>query len=810
VDISADKRVSPSGPTAAKILIVGEAPGEEEVRQGLPFVGSSGQELTRILLEAGISREACRITNVCAFRPPANKIESWIETTKRPSNPSYKLHKGRWVHPHILEGCAQLEAEVTSCNPNVVVALGNTALWALTGKEGITKWRGSFLSCRLGTLEYKVIPTFHPASILRQWSQRWLAVHDLRKVPENAEYPQLPKTAESFIIRPNFAQAKFYLEMVLKEAKQGTWISADVETWDKQITCIALAWNDWMAICIPFYCLERLEGYWTQEEELEIIKLLVQILSLAKVVGQNFNYDARFIAKYWGVLPRVVMDTMLQHHVHFPGLQKDLGFLSSLYLPEDHVYWKDDGAAWDPRRANEDQYWTYNCRDASRTWRIAKELYDFNQTTEWRPTDYGTPPEIQHSMLPIVLEAELRGVLTSSKTRIQLIQELQNSICQRQEYINTLLKGNLNVRSPKQLHTLFYEELGQRVVVNRKTRRPTTDADALDIIASREPILRPLCNTINEIRSLSSSLGVCQQPIDSDGRVRTSFNIGGTETFRFSSGIDPFGMGTNLQNLTSGDEERDDYHPEFPVPNLRRLLIPDPGFTLGEFDLGQADARVVAWEAHDEGLMALFRDPSRDLHNENCELIFGRCTGPDDLNRQLAKIGVHLTNYGGTPPVLAVSLGITQLEAEKFQARWFGGHPAIREWHRKTLLELSSRRYVENAYGYKRFYFDRIEGILKEALAWIPQSTIAITTNIGVRAVRRDSFLMQEGVSFLLQVHDSAGFQWPTLQTHLLLPRLKQRMSVAIPYPEPLVIPVTVKISEKSWGDCKKVKDMVP
>jgi hypothetical protein len=69
---------------------------------------------------------------------------------------------------------------------------------------------------------------------------------------------------------------------------------------------------------------------------------------------------------------------------------------------------------------------------------------------------------------------------------------------------------------------------------------------------------------------------------------------------------------------------------------------------------------------------------------------------------------------------------------------------------------------------------------------------------------------MQEGVSFLLQVHDSAGFQWPTLQTHLLLPRLKQRMSVAIPYPEPLVIPVTVKISEKSWGDCKKVKDMVP
>jgi uracil-DNA glycosylase family 4 len=65
-------QVRPSGPTDARVMIVGEAPGAEEERKGEPFVGASGHELTKMLHEAGIARSQCFITNVCRERPPGN------------------------------------------------------------------------------------------------------------------------------------------------------------------------------------------------------------------------------------------------------------------------------------------------------------------------------------------------------------------------------------------------------------------------------------------------------------------------------------------------------------------------------------------------------------------------------------------------------------------------------------------------------------------------------------------------------------------------------------------------------------------
>ena len=339
----------------------------------------------------------------------------------------------------------------------------------------------------------------------------------------------------------------------------------------------------------------------------------------------------------------------------------------------------------------------------------------------------------------------------------------------------------------------FYDELGHHPILNRKTKKPTCDGEALAKLGRRDPLISPICEIINKMRSLLSSRAVCMQPTDSDGRMRTDYIVGGTETLRFASKENAFGYGGNLQNITSGDEAHDDYQPKFPLPNLRRLLIPDPGYTIGEFDLEQADARIVAAEARDEALLDLFADPTRDLHNENCEAIYGRCSGKGDPNRQLAKTGVHLTNYGGTPPVLAASLGISIREAKHFQVRWFSLHPAIREWHRRILSELQSRRYVQNVYGYRRFYFDRIDGVLKEALAWIPQSTVAITVNLGIRAVDRDVGLRAADVQFLLQVHDSAGFQWPTKVTSFVIPRIHKHVQVRVPYSPSLVIPAAIK-----------------
>ena len=792
--MTTQRKVPSEGPKDAKILIVGEAPGETEEQELRPFAGRAGVELTRMLNEAGILRTDCFITNVCKYRPPWNEIEAFI-SKKHQEN--FFPGLGAWVDPRLADGIEELHQEIAEVQPNLIIALGNTPLRALCGVQGITKWRGSTLlySPRPGE-EFppiKVIPTYHPAAILRQWSWRWIALQDLRRAAASAGRREAPVRPESFIIRPSFDQVMDCLNSLQSRTP---FVATDIETSRGNISCIGLAWSETEAICIPFSSRHSVGfSYWTLEEELAIVLKLREVLTQLPVVGQNWIYDQQYIARSWGFATKMDLDIMLEHHVHWLGLPKGLDFQSSLYR-DHHVYWKDEGKEFD-EHCPEEQYWIYNCRDAVATYEIRNVLRGVRESIALPSTEYGSPPEIQQSMFPIMLEAMLRGVRINQKLKKDLIFHLTEEESVRQEWLNAVLGKPLNPRSPKQLQKLFYEELGYSVILNRKTKKPTTDSDALDRLSRADPLIRPICSAINQIRQLSNYRSVCLQPLDHDGRIRCSYNIAGTETLRLSSSEDAFGFGTNLQNITTGDEDAVD----FPLPNLRKLFIPDVGFELGDFDLAQADAQVVAWEAEDTALMELFSDPTRDLHNENCEAIYGHCTGKRDPNRQLSKTGVHLTNYGGTPPVLAAALGITRHEAENFQRRWFSIHPAIADWHKRILSELQSRRYVENKFGYRRYYFDRIESVLKEALAWIPQSTVAIVTNLGIRNVRRNLSHLQ--VQFLLQVHDSSIFQWPAKDTALILPQIRDQLRIRIPYPNPLIIPVGYKISTVSWGDCK-------
>jgi DNA polymerase len=132
------------GDPNADLMFVGEGPGAEEDRQGLPFVGRSGQLLDRLLLEeVGITRDACYIANVVKCRPPEN----------------------RDPRPDEIQACRPyLEQQVDLIRPKVVVTLGNFAAKLLLDTTvGITKLRGQSYPFRHGVL----IPTLHPAYVLR-------------------------------------------------------------------------------------------------------------------------------------------------------------------------------------------------------------------------------------------------------------------------------------------------------------------------------------------------------------------------------------------------------------------------------------------------------------------------------------------------------------------------------------------------------------------------------------------------------------------------------------------------------------------
>ena len=818
------------GPSDAEVLVVGEAPGAEEVKQLRPFVGPSGVEMTKMLQQAGILRSECYITNVTGFRPPGNRIASWFyPKTKAPVDSIFI--QGKFTHPHLAGGVIELEKLITILKPKVIIAFGNTPLWALTGEWGITKWGGSNLETReIKGRTYPLIPTYHPAAILRRWDWRYIGVHDLRQA-QRVRTEGLPNIREEFIIRPSFdtvLQRLRELHAWADSLDEGMLdIAVDIETRFRQITCLGLAWSESEAICIPFLEVKTEDkNYWrTLDEETAVVWALRGLLTHPKVrvIGQGFSYDQQYIIRRMGFIPNFkpenFHDTMTAHHVMWAGLPKGLDFLSRFYCQETHVYWKDEGKEWNPKIHTEEQHWIYNARDCVRTYAVAMEQRKTYEALNFKSTAYGSPWTIQHESHESILRAMLRGVSIDTEKKAALRIELGDVIAGLEKYISYLLGHPLNPRSPKQLQTLFYRDFGIKPVTlyDRTTgkRRRTCNADALVTIGQREVLLAPICNAINDVRSLGSFKSVTAQELDTDGRMRCAYQVPGTETFRFNSKEDAFGYGTNLQNVSAGNEYDEDgellpkdHH--LYRPNLRKMFIPDPGQAIGEPDLDQADARIVAWESDCPSLKEIFNDPTRDLHNEHCEIIFGSYKGPGDPNRQRAKVFVHATNYAATAHTLAKAIGITVHEAERLLERYFGERPEVKQWHEAIGIQLQTQRYVENIFGYRRFYFDRIEDLLKEALAWIPQSTVAIAVNIGVKQVEREL----PWAEYLLQVHDSAVFQFPydyqnaPDQSGLMTPdesfeQIRRTMEVPLPYDDPMTIPVSGGWSLKSWGDCK-------
>jgi DNA polymerase len=164
---TATNLVFADGNPAAQVMLVGEAPGADEDRLGLPFVGVSGQLLDRMMAAIGLDRTSFYITNVCFWRPPGNR---------KPTDTELAAQKP-FVERHI-----ELVA------PKVLVLVGAAAAQGLLGTtEGITRLRGRWFQYRLGEAGPVIpaMPIFHPAYLLRQPAQKRETWRDLLKLKES-------------------------------------------------------------------------------------------------------------------------------------------------------------------------------------------------------------------------------------------------------------------------------------------------------------------------------------------------------------------------------------------------------------------------------------------------------------------------------------------------------------------------------------------------------------------------------------------------------------------------------------------------
>jgi hypothetical protein len=252
-----------------------------------------------------------------------------------------QLQAGKYVLARHAPELERLYAEIQTTNPNIVVALGATAAWAFLHTSGIRSIRGATtITCpavteRLGR-QYKVLPTYHPAAVAREWSLRPIVIADLDKARRQSDSPEFRRPSRSIWLRPTLLDLANYEREYIAPAES---LAADIETKQDQIDCISFAPSPDTAIVIPFF-LENGQNYWpTLQEELIAWGYVRHWLATKPIDWQNGMFDMNVLWWRYGIpTPLAHDDPMLLHHAMQPELEKGLGFLGSIYSEE--ASWK--------------------------------------------------------------------------------------------------------------------------------------------------------------------------------------------------------------------------------------------------------------------------------------------------------------------------------------------------------------------------------------------------------------------------------------------------------------------------------------
>jgi DNA polymerase I-like protein with 3'-5' exonuclease and polymerase domains len=461
---------------------------------------------------------------------------------------------------------------------------------------------------------------------------------------------------------------------------------------------------------------------------------------------------------------------------------------------------------------SDDNYWVYNGLDNCLTLEIDGVLQQ--QIDDVSRGIY----ELSLALQAPIIEMNLRGMLVNQRRKYAVVKEFEAKVAQLEEQLYAIVREGVgmeaftNWASPKQTKELFYDVLELPVQKKRNANgifAATTDEKALEHL-SNYYFAEVLCNHILALRGLGKMLGFLRTKVDRDGRMRTRFNIAGTNTGRFASSESDFDSGTNLQNVTS---------------SLRSIFVADPGRILCNIDLEQADSRnmgALAWEMLYDADAARITDllqrraakiphwnpilpwkgpvgpefagayldacESGDLHTAVTIMaqpnlpwgeapdreIADRIAFKNKSHRDLSKGIGHGSNYMGTPPTIAKQSRLPTTLVKQFQAQYFRAFPCIPAVQQAILDELAATSCLTTPLGRRRFFFDRPDAgnTQREAVAYMGQSMTADELNNGLMRLWRTGL-----VELLIQVHDSILFQFDQRRIEEILPIVLEALS---------------------------------
>jgi len=782
-----------TGPPGAKVMIIGEAPGEQEERTGHPFVGRNGDLLSRMLIQSDITRQSCLLGNVVRRRPPGGDIKYYFENAAK-TVPTNLLKTELDV----------LASDIRKYKPNIIIALGRTALWALTGQTKISECRGYIYNSTL-VPGVKVLPTYHPGAINDSWEMLFPAIMDIRKAVNNSKVPDI--LSDTRILRSSPSRGEFieYLDY----CRTRDIVAVDIETVSPgshiDIFGIGVSSDDAMAFT---FLRGRKPTQNDIRAELDLWLRIADVMNNTTSVMHNGMYDATVLMHNNGIACRgYTEDTMVMTHCCWPETPRSLSFLSSICL--NVPAWKHlqmDMPAW------------YNANDVANTF----GCYEVMKKEVTEGGYYNTYRE-EMSQVEITDYLQLRGIKVSKARQQQLIKESKENAEKAYAELVKVIGRPINLNSPKQVAQLLYGDLGlppqyQRRKSTKDKRTVTTDRKALSrlLLATKNPVLQ----MIMDYKKADKLIQFVDIELSPEGRVHTSYNITGAtmsrqttkavvvddddhyQSFgRWSSSksiILPYGSG-NLQNIPG---------------EARKMYVPDgEGTVFVQADYKQAEAVAVSYIINDNNLKRMFQqsygqsaeycaENGLDVHKLTASLLFN--VPVQEVTKEQRKVGKlvrHANSYSAGPKVIADQLGITLREAKKFQENYHNRIPQLKLWYKEVQRELGESRTLVNLLGRKHKFLKRWgDELFRSAYSFVPQSTVGDMLNKALVKYYKE---FNDVAPIALQLHDAQyviaqGTGKAVLET---MYNLYSCMAIPITYKgETFCIDVDFKVGY-NWGE---------
>src|SRR6185295_6078995 len=483
------------GPINGKLMILYDCPTYKDLTTGQLFTDG---ETNRLLTDIGIRKESCWLSTVSKYHvPPHKKIPFAI----RAKNAGIDM----------AQQISDLQNEINGVQPNCILALGSTSLWALSGKTKITNFRGSILH----GMGVKFVPTYNPAHLSWQadnpefkgyWNKQ-IIMFDAKRALYQSSFPEYIIPQRQLQICHSSYELAQFRDKYINHKRMGV----DIEAHGTCLPmCIGLAFNAKHGMTVPLWNRDGISSI-PDSDLVQCWIILAEILYEKEIIGQNFNYDRDKIKRLGFIIRKLYSDTMLKAHAINPELPKGLAFNTSIYTEE--PFYKDEKMY----QGSISDLLLGCARDACITYEVDqnmdKDLDELEQRDFYENFLMKLPELYAH--------IENQGFAIDHAKRDELIRKYIRWDEQVRYDLFKLVGTEVNVNSPKQISLLLFENF------KLPPKNSTGEEDLTELLNSpkvKNETHRRVIELILEGRRVRKSISTYLMALpDFDGRMRTTY-----------------------------------------------------------------------------------------------------------------------------------------------------------------------------------------------------------------------------------------------------------------------------------------------